>query len=154
MRRRCSLGALVGVCSRLHYSPPPLDVKQNLHSLIRFLRREGLLQDKRGELPVSMGGTRECPQETQSARYSAQTKLPGGSKPKSKTKSADLFLRSYLGKHGEAWERDVIAAAEAEGFTQDQIRRARGRLGITLASRCVRKIGTQGWKWRLSEDGK
>ena len=139
------------------YVPTPLyiaTIKQNLHSLIRFLRREGLLQETRVELPVSMGGTRECPQETQSARYSAETKLPGGPKPKSKTKPADRFLRSYLAKHGESWERDVIEAAQAQGFTQDQIRRARGRLGITLASRCVRKIGTQGWKWRLSEDGK
>jgi hypothetical protein len=48
----------------------------------------------------------------------------------------------------------VIEAAEIEGFTQDQIRRARSRLNITLANGCVLKVGLVGWKWKLPEDGK
>jgi hypothetical protein len=44
-----------------------------------------------------------------------------------------------------------MEAAEEKGFTESQIRDARGRLGITQANGCVRKVGFQGWKWKLPE---
>ncbi len=130
-------------------------IKGHIKDMMRFLRREGLLEDEPYELPVSMGGTRECPQESDSVSYAGETKLAGRARePVSMTKLADRFLRSYLGKHGESWERDVMEAAQAKDFTQDQIRRARGRLNITRANGCVRKVGLEGWKWNLPEDGK
>jgi len=129
-------------------------IKGTFKEVRRFLRREGLLTAEPYEFPSSMGGPRECLQETRNASHKRERKVAGRLKPESKTKLADDFLRSHLRKHGESWERDVIEAAQAETFSQDQVRRARGRLSITLANGCVRKVGTEGWIWRLPEDGK
>jgi hypothetical protein len=89
-----------------------------------------------------------------STKVAKKPKVAKKRKRSSKTIRADSFLREFLHTHGESWERDVLQAADVEGFTQDQIRRARCRLNITLANGCVRKMGLEsGWKWRLPEDG-
>lgn len=53
------------------------------------------------------------------------------------------WLASYLAG-GPRWARDGFAAAEAEGFSADQVKRAKKRLHVES-----QKPGASGWFWRL-----
>ena len=65
------------------------------------------------------------------------------SKAASRPMQADRFLREYLAK-GERWKREILKDAKAAGFTEDQMRRAKERIGAVH-----RKEGFAGWKWGL-----
>jgi RecA-family ATPase len=87
------------------------------------------------------------------ADVTADEAVAATTKPKSKTRAADKFLKNFLAD-GDRWEKEVMEAAEAQAFTKNQIRDARERLNITQANGCVWKAGLDGWKWRLPEDGR
>jgi hypothetical protein len=61
----------------------------------------------------------------------------------SRTAPADQFLRTILGR-GAKWQKDVIAAAGAQGFSETQMKRAAQRLGVNSSKR-----GLEGWEWTL-----
>jgi putative DNA primase/helicase len=64
--------------------------------------------------------------------------------------AVDSFLRDVLAK-GPQLSTDVIARAEAKGFTRSQLRRAQSRLGISREAGTVRKHGLHGWEWMLPD---
>ena len=65
-------------------------------------------------------------------------------KTSSRTLKVDQFLRSFLAD-GPKTEREVMKAAKAQGFTKDQVKRARSRVGIKSE-----KLGFgDGWRWSL-----
>ena len=98
---------------------------------LQFLRHEGLLLEPQKLPPSKMARPKRVPQ-------------PKVAKKRKLSKPSHRFLQSYLEEHGEAWAHEVLAAAEGAGISQDQIRRARERLGVV-----TRKMGLDGWKWKL-----
>jgi hypothetical protein len=63
-----------------------------------------------------------------------------------RTTPVDTFLREALSE-GERWGHEIVDEGKTAGFTKDQLKGARKRIGVKS-----RKIGLLGWKWSLPED--
>ena len=79
----------------------------------------------------------------QAVKITADEALAAGNIKPAATHAIDAFLRDIL-KQAPMAQRDVIASGEKQGFSEDQLKRARRRINAQ-----TRKIGIDHWEWSL-----
>ena len=79
----------------------------------------------------------------QAVKITADEALAAGKYKPAATHAIDAFLRDIL-KQAPMAQRDVIASGEKQGFSEDQLKRARRRINAQ-----TRKIGIDHWEWSL-----